>query len=175
MGLWLLIPYAVSGGLLAWIDRLEDEGLKRHETEPIVLAIINSLLMGYLIVADFPSAIIFSAILLGVLIAGKIDNLPFILGALVLSGALLYRALTSNFLDFALLPAALAFAAFVDEFGNDKLRKIPSSLMRWFFLHRFTLKIGLFMVTFLGVITAWHFVAFLAFDLAYELVANKRV
>lgn len=170
----LLIPlYGVSGALLSEIDNLEDRNLKHSEMEPIILAIINSLLMAYLIVTDFGSAIIFTAILLGVWLGGKIDNLPFLLGSLVLGGAIMYRFLYLDFMAVILLPIALAINGYLDEFGHDRVGKIRSRLMQWFFQNRFTMKFGVFVIAYFGLISIWHFLGFLIFDGAYELNARR--
>ncbi|MFH0971052.1 MAG: hypothetical protein V1835_00645 [Candidatus Micrarchaeota archaeon] len=173
MSLLLIAQYGILGGLLSEIDKLEDRYTGRYEFVACVLAVIASLLMGYLIVTDISSAIIFSAILVGVVIGGKVDNLPFLLGALIIGGAILTRVMYADFLSIAPLPIALAFAALVDEYGNDRIGKIPSGLMQWFFLHRFTLKLAIFAIAYLEVIDIWHFLGFLTFDLAYEINASR--
>jgi hypothetical protein len=130
--------------------------------------------MGYFIITDFSSAIIFSAIFIGVLIGGKVDNLAFIIGSLIIGGALLFRFLYTDFLSIIILPIALAFTAFIDEYGHDRMGKIKDSLMHWFFRYRFTFKFAIFMLAFYSVISLSHFAGFLLFDIAYDLNKTRR-
>ncbi|MEK6954193.1 MAG: hypothetical protein AABX01_04240 [Candidatus Micrarchaeota archaeon] len=167
--LLLTFQYALIGALLSEIDVIIDENKRASENAAILLSIICSLLMAWLIIADANSAILFGAILFGVFISGKVDALPFILGLLISAGALLQRAIASDYLSYLPIVLALAFCGVVDEYGNDRLGKIKSSLMNWFFRRRITMKLGVFSVAYLGVIPFSHLVAFLAFDIAYEV------
>ncbi|MFH1443701.1 MAG: hypothetical protein ABIG96_06720 [Candidatus Micrarchaeota archaeon] len=174
MSLILVAAYGLIGGMVALIDRLEDENEKRSELEPIFLAVVASFLMGYLIAVDEGSAIIFTAILLGVIFGGKVDALPWLIGILIAGGGLLSRILYDDFLAIIALPISLGVCGFLDEFGHERVPKIRDGLIQWFFLRRMTLKLGMFAAAFFGAITSWHFIAFLAWDLAYEIVASKK-
>ncbi len=171
----LIAQYALIGALLSEIDRIEDEYRKPNELLAILLAIVVSFMMARLMLIDTSSAILFSAIIIGVFLAGKIDNLPFILGALIAGGALFSLLLYSNFIFLFPISVALAFSGFIDEYGHDRIRKVEGRLLKWFFMRRMTLKLGVFAVAYIGFISTEHFLGFLAFDIAYELNSARNL
>ncbi len=172
--LMMFASYGIGGALLSEIDRREDVLKNKNEIFTIILAVINSLLLSYLILNDASSAILFSAVLIGVIFGGKVDNLAFLIGSLILGGAILFRIIYLNFSYAIPLVFALAISALLDEYGHDRAKKYKTRLIGPFFEHRLTLKTSIMVLAILNVISVWHFIAFLIFDIAYEL-NSKRI
>ncbi|MBI5225101.1 hypothetical protein HY989_04495 [Candidatus Micrarchaeota archaeon] len=172
--LMMFASYGIGGALLSEIDRRQDELKNKSELFTILLAVINSLLLSYLVLTDASSAILFAAVLIGVIFGGKVDNLPFLLGSLILGGAILFRVIYQNFSYAIPLVFALAISALLDEYGHDRSKKYKTRLIGPFFEHRMTLKTSILVLSVVKVISVWHFLAFLIFDIAYEL-NSKRV
>ncbi|MFH1750525.1 MAG: hypothetical protein ABH863_02505 [Candidatus Micrarchaeota archaeon] len=174
MDLSLIFQYALIGAMLSQIDAIVDRGKRGGEFAAILLSVVCALLIVRLTVQDPSSALIFAGIILGVVIGGKVDALPYLIGAVIAGGGLLYALLYRNFMMLLPLSISLAFAGFVDEYGHDRIPQIRDHLMKWFFAKRFTLKFAVFFVAYLGLVSFSHFIAFLAFDIAYELNSGRK-
>jgi len=167
----LVAEYAFLGGSIKYIDQVYDEKIWSRAMA-VILAVVSGLLMGYLVATDPASAAIFIAIVLGVALAKKIDNLPFMLGTLLVLGApALYLTFVSQLsLNWGIL-FFLTMAGLFDEWGNDLYdqKKITGPLGR-FFAYRSTMKLAVFAMPLLGVFSWSYFFAFLAFDISYVLI-----
>lgn len=163
----LLAAYALIGGGLKYIDDAFDEGVHSRRLAS-VLAIILVVLWIALSALDPYSATILTAVLLGVLFSGKIDNWVFTAstGAIVLTVVLLARE------NLLLLPLALlTIFGIIDEKGNDYVdRNKTSAALRFFFAHRFALKLALLALCIASLLPFAYFIAFLCFDIAYDTV-----
>jgi len=173
MDLFLIFQFGLIGALLSEVDVIVDEKKRGSEMVAMILAIACSAMMARLIFIDPAAAIIFGGVLMGVLIGGKVDSLPFLVGLLIAGGGMLGAYLYRGFAILAPVAVALAFCGFVDEYGHDRIPRIRSGLMRWFFSHRFTMPLGVFSIAYLGLIGFTHFFAFLAFDIAYEMNSKR--
>ena len=112
----LILAYALLGGGMKYVDQAFDIGVFSKKTATII-TIPGALLMGYLIVADSYSAMIFLAIVIGVAASRKIDNTVFQMGLLLL---ILTPIIFQNIVNIEWLPfGLLVLAALFDEYGND--------------------------------------------------------
>lgn len=173
MDLFLILQFGIIGALLSEVDVMVDEHRRGGEFASILLAIVCAFMMARLIAIDQGSAIIFTGILVAVIAGAKVDALPFILGFLIAAGGALYRIIYGNFLLFLPISLALGFSGFVDEYGHGRIPKIRDGLMQWFFEHRFTMKLAVFALAYVGAVSFSHFAAFLAFDVAYDLNSRR--
>ncbi len=121
----------------------------------------------------FSSTILF-AILIGVLLKGKIDNIAHVSGVLVIFPLILFFGVRLLWIPLLFL----AFAATLDEFGNDVMEKNPQKEKKTFcswFLHsffdqRWMLKSALFFLSIIGIIPFAFFIAMIFFDYSYLTV-----
>ncbi|BAW31024.1 MAG TPA: hypothetical protein PLO64_04430 [Methanothermobacter sp.] len=168
--------YPISGFLMKLADDLADE---RKTWIGVIAGILCGACIGFLVTISIDAAYIFFGILLGTLLAGKIDNLNHFLAATLFLLIVLLKGLP------ALEPITLiicVLAAFIDEIGHD-LYPHNRHLFK-VFEYRFTLKITLlaliiipYFITFIKGIKWYSFIFFLLFELAYELTGqfNKHL
>ncbi|WP_457556383.1 hypothetical protein [Candidatus Pyrohabitans sp.] len=162
-----LAAYALIGGGLKYIDDAFDEGLHSRKIASLMAPVLVATWIS-LSVLDPYSATILTAVLLGVLFSGKIDNMIFTASsvAIILTVVLLSR---DNILLFPL--AVLTLFGIIDEKGNDYVdRHRTSGFLRFFFAHRCALKLALLALCLASIIPITYFFAFLCFDLAYDAV-----
>lgn len=168
----LLLGYAFIGGSIKYIDQAFDEGVFSKKIA-LLLAVLSGVIMAYFIAFDSSSAIIFIAIILGVAISRKIDNIAFYIGiSVVLIATVVYRYFT-NTLTIEWVPIAiLTLGGFIDEVGNDMAdRNQIRGWIKKFFDDRFMMKVTLAVLVFLGTFHWIYLIAFLVWDGAYTLIA----
>lgn len=163
--MFLLLAYSLMGGGLKYIDDAFDEGLyDRRKASAVALIVMGFWL--YLSLVDPYSSTILTAVLLGVLFSGKIDNWIFTICTALIVIALLGFA--GNKLLLAPL-GLLVLSAVLDEKGNDYVDENEAPRpVEFFFAHRFVFKLGLGSICLAGGIPLEYFVAFLCFDISYD-------
>ncbi|GBE19244.1 MAG TPA: hypothetical protein ENH13_01600 [Euryarchaeota archaeon] len=117
-------------------------------------------------ILDTTAATILLSVLLGVLFTGKIDNTVFgaSTSAIVVSLAFLEKVIFLPLL-------ALTITGIIDEKGNDYVDSHKTNkVIAFFFLHRFTMKIGLLTLSLAGIFAIQYMLAFLLFDISYDTV-----
>ncbi|RMF91121.1 MAG: hypothetical protein D6733_02015 [Methanobacteriota archaeon] len=153
------------GAGLKLIDEAFDEGTFEKGRASAIAFLLLLIWIG-ISALDEGSATILLSILTGVLLTGKIDNKVFGLCTATILGVLL-------FLQRLLWPPLLFLtgAGVIDEKGNDYVDAHRANrFVSFFFLHRFTMKIGVALVCAAGVFP-WHYLlAFLLFDIGYDTV-----
>ncbi|NOZ59532.1 MAG: hypothetical protein GXO66_08185 [Euryarchaeota archaeon] len=162
-----LAAYALIGGGLKYIDDAFDEGLHSRRVASILAPLLVATWIA-LSVLDPYSATILTAVLLGVLLSGKIDNLVFTAS----TAAIILTVLFLSRENLMLLPlAVLTLFGIIDEKGNDYVdRHRTSGFLKFFFAHRCALKLALLALCLTSVFPLVYFFAFLCFDLAYDAV-----
>ncbi len=176
------VLYALAGFLMKLSDDAHDR--RKNDVFAIFTGFICALCIVYLAVTSADAACIFVAILIGNLLAWKIDSINHVVSFLILVGILAFLGIPS--IGIVTL-AVCAGAAFVDEIGNDnpgvsKWGRAPE----FFFEHRFTLKIAVLAFAVLGLFQAslpqfagvqyfqiQTFVYFLMFEVFYEVAASR--
>jgi hypothetical protein len=167
VGLCILLGLAVK-----MMDQLIDEIKHRSSKILIVpLGIFIPTAMAYLALTEEPVVGMVIGAAIGMLIAGKLDH-PMYIFSVALFIALVFVAylmqiITIETTTFYIIPVA-AVGSFLDEFGHDRFnsRKIIKSV----FKHRFFLKIFAFLGFALGFAQLVHLIAFICFDIFYDLI-----
>jgi hypothetical protein len=157
--------FALIGGGIKYIDEAFDEKIYSQKIATAIAAILLVLWIGISIL-DTAAATILLAVLLGVLFTGKIDNTVFgaSTSAIVASLAFLEKIIFLPLL-------ALTFTGIIDEKGNDYVDSHKTNkIIAFFFLHRFTMKVGLLTLSLAGVFALEYLLAFLFFDISYDTV-----
>lgn len=173
--LFLLFSYMVIGGGLKYIDQAYDRRLFSKYKANLV-GILLGLLAGYLIITDSNSTVILLSLLIANAVLRKIDNIGFYLGVIALIPV---TVVFGNFvgIEWSTFGILIAFAM-IDQYGDDwrEGKKISKSLD--VFLHYgFIWKIGVLIITLLGLIPWIYFFAVLVLDIAYsyvEIYSEKR-
>jgi hypothetical protein len=169
--LFFIFSYGVLGGAVKYIDDAFDERIYSIRSA-ILLAPIIGVFWAYLMALSSASATILLAIVLGVLLKGKIDNIAHKIGLVSIIAVVIF----SGYFQFLIFPLIiLTVAGVIDEVGNDFVdeknvynKLLPlSKVVYYFFEYRFTMKLAVFAFVFLGDFAMYYFFAFLGFDLAY--------
>lgn len=168
----LILGYAFIGGSLKYIDQFYDY----HVYEKLVtwfLTILCGLVMGLFIAIDPHSAAILLAIIIGVGVTRKLDELPFqiiTLISLIIPTMFSVLGFFPNYeFSIAIIPLTiLVVSAVSDEYLDnyaDK-NKIKVLALRPF------MKIVVLILVVSGVFDAIYFFAFMSFDIGYLLVRS---
>ena len=167
----LFLTYAMLGAGIKYIDDAFD---KKIFSKPMAIAVTPflSIIGAYSMIIDPVSATILLAVLCGVLLKGKIDNIAFALGfILVIIFAILAGA------QFLILPLIiLTAAAILDEVGNDYIdgkkdalnMKNPFHVFAKYFLgQRWVMKTAIIYLVILNLVPLFFLLAMILFDYAY--------
>jgi len=172
--LFYLLSYPLLGAGIKYIDDAFDE-TNLSKKLAYILAPVLGLLWAYTMIVDPVSATILLAVLLGVFLKGKIDNLAHLAGLLVILAIVFLAGIELLYIPLIVLTVA----ALLDEIGNDLIDKQRNTLtdgklihkaVLTFFDRRWTMKAAMLVLVGLNVIPWFFFVAMLFFDEAYLLM-----
>jgi hypothetical protein len=168
---FFLVAYSILGAGIKYIDAAFDEKTFSKKIA-YILAPLLGILWAYTMLIDSVSATILLAVVLGVLIKGKIDNYAHLTGMLIIFAILFMLRI-----EFLFIPLIfLSTSAVLDEIGNDYIdsekenlnkEKLSSKFLIFFFGHRWIMKIAIIYLIFMGVIPFFFFIAMALFDYAY--------
>jgi len=172
---WLIVPGLcfLLGFLVKLIDQFIDEHGGREKRAILAISLAIPLIMGYMALRYSP---VFGMVMgagFGLLLAGKMDHPGYIVS---LTGFMVFIAAAVHLLGGeisreSMFIAPVAFAgSFSDEYIHEKT---PGTMGRVHdvFEHRPALKAAAFVCTAIGWAEWVHFVGFICFDIAYDLVA----
>jgi hypothetical protein len=172
---FFLLAYSILGAGIKYIDSAFDE-LTANKTIAMVLAPLLGILWAYTMVLNAFSATILLAVMLGVLLKGKLDNYAHILGFSVI-----VVIITLAKVELMILPLIfLSAAAVLDELGNDttdnntkhvKNKKFRDRLALYFFGRRYMLKAAVLFLVLINVFPMFYLLAIIFFDEAYIMMA----
>ena len=181
----LVLAYGIIGGGIKYIDQAFDIGVFDSRIATII-SIPTALLMGLLMITDPISATIFLALVLGLAVSRKIDNIAFQIGILtiILIPIILHNIVSIDWLPFGLL----ILACLTDEYTNDwsdkkqmerhvktaMKRKVETPLhyqiAELIFDHRPVMKVTVLVLALAGQFPNLYFIAYFALDATYKLV-----
>jgi len=171
---FFLAAYSILGAGIKYIDDAFDRKIFNKSIALIITPLL-SLLGAYAMIIDPVSATILLAVLAGVFLKGKVDNVAFILGF-----ALVITLVALAGIQFLILPLMLlATASVLDEVGNDfidskkdKLNmKNPLHIFAKYFLgHRWVMKTAIIFLVILNMVPLFFLLAMILFDYAYVTV-----
>ncbi len=168
-----VLAYAFLGAAVKYIDDAYDEGgLDRRGAN--FLCVVSSLAMGALMAWDPHSRAIFLAMNVGLLLAGKIDVLPFKVGfALSLAIPIAWCLFAGDArLDGRVVALFLA-CCLADELGNDYVDRHPTRpAIHVLLYYRPAMKAAAVVAAALSWTPLVYVPAFLSFDLAYSVVGR---
>lgn len=164
----LALSYFFSGLFMKLSDDEYDE--KSNKAIAIVLGIVCGLFTAYACSIDLDAACIFIAILIGNILALKVDGIHHIVTMASFIIAFLFLGLQS-FTYLSIITIIICMiGAIIDEIGNDN-EKIysKSKFLEYFFDYRFALKVVILLLVLIGLLNIWSFIYFLCFEIAYEI------
>ncbi len=164
--MFIELAFGILGGGIKFVDDALDEGIFNKKIAIMLTPFLVALWI-FLCIQNKYAATILTAILLSVILGGKIDNKVFLFCTLAIIGAIL---IFGNGLMWIPL-IFLALLGVIDEKGNDYVdRKRTNIITDFFFKHRMTMKLGIFILYLLNIIPLNYALAFLLFDIAYDAV-----
>ena len=112
------------------------------------------------------AAYIFIAILIGNLIALKVDGIHHVITLIVY----LIICLIMGIPELSLVVLLICIlAAFSDEVGHEMISKFTdNSFLNLFFEYRCVMKVVILLLAICGVFSIWIFLCFISFEIAYE-------
>lgn len=181
----LTLSYALLGSGMKYVDQAFDLDVFSKKTATL-MAIPGAILMGLLMATNGSSATIFLAIVIGLALTRKVDNIAFQTGLFFL---ILAPIFFSSIIQIQWIPFALLFSAGIaDEYTSDwadlKIKKrtieealskgkptpIKQKILEMLFEHRIIMKIMVLLLVLAGLFQPIYLLAFLAFDLSYKAV-----
>ncbi len=167
---FFLIAFAVLGAGVKYIDDAFDEKVFNKKTAYIIAPLLG-ILWAYTMIIDAVAATILLAILLGVVMKGKIDNIAHVIGLAVIIAIVVVAGVQLLFVPLLIL----AVAALLDEVGNDLVDKSRclaggkwwQRLVIGFFDQRWVAKVAILGLVVVSILPWFFFVAMLLFDGAY--------
>lgn len=167
---FFLLSYPIIGAGIKYIDDAFDEKTFSKMLAFIITPLL-SILGVYTMLIDPASATILLAVLCGVFLKGKIDNIAFIAGFIIVLALMIIGQV--EFMIFPLI--FLGAAAVLDEIGNDlidaKRDKLKNNLLNkfviYFFGQRWIMKVSILFLVFLSILPYYLFFAMILFDYAY--------
>ncbi|MCF0225857.1 MAG: hypothetical protein HUK28_00775 [Methanobrevibacter sp.] len=159
----LAVLFVLSGFFMKFSDDAYD--VSNNKFLASIFGIICGVVTGIATILSGDAACIFIGILVGNLLAFKIDGIHHIITLVVF----LVIALILGIPGFSII--ALVFcivSAFVDEVGHDFISKKSSNkVVNLFFEYRFTMKVVILLLAIFQIFSFWIFICFILFELAY--------
>ena len=157
----LLLIFTLGGISLKLADHY---GEQARDYLSYFFAAAAAICMGLLISDNPYSSSIMLGIIVGVILAGKVDRLNMMIGlGLTLTTAAM---LGFSLPDFPLL-MVVAVASLIDETGHD--RSASKGILAKFFRFRMALKTIIVLLTVLGWVDVVHALGFFCFDVSYDI------
>jgi len=166
------LAYLCAGFTLKQGDDLLDE-MERPTFAWLPLA-ASGILFGYLMTQTEWDLALLAAIVIGVLLSGKVNRPQFTVGFFFIALMMLVRGVPSvtDWLAWSVLLFMLFMASVLDEKGNDWTDEEISPIAFKFFQYRFTLKISVLLLTIPWPQFLAAAVGLWMFDLGYELAGK---
>jgi hypothetical protein len=166
-----LLYFGILGAGIKYIDAAYDDKIFNKKIA-LSIAPFLGVLCAYTMLINPAAATILLAVVIGVLFKGKIDNIAHLTGLVVILAIVFVAGV-----QLMVVPLVfLAFAALLDEFGNDFVDKRKNSLnmnkyshkfVVLFFDQRWVLKVIILILGIVGTISLVFFLAMFSFDYAY--------
>ena len=163
------VVYLCAGFSLKLGDDLLDE-MERPTFAWLPLA-VSGILFGYLMTQTEWDLALLAAIVIGVLLSGKVNRPQFAVGFFFIALIMLMRGIptVTDWLVWSTLLFMLFMASVLDEKGNDWTDEEISPMAFKFFQYRFTLKLSVLLLTIPWPQFLAAAVGLWMFDLGYEL------
>lgn len=161
----LAILFLLSGFFMKLSDDLFDDkqDLKFASLFGVLCAIASACATVY----SNQAAYIFIAILIGNLIALKVDGIHHIITLALFMIICLVVGIPD--LNTVILLVCI-LSAFCDEVGHELISKITDNrFLNLFFEYRFVMKVVILLLALCGIFDVWIFLCFISFEMAYEI------
>lgn len=161
----LAFLFFLSGFFMKFSDDLFDNN--HNVVFSSIFGILCGLASAIASVSDVGAAYVFIAILIGNLIALKVDGIHHIITLIVF----VIVCLVFGIPDLSLVILLICIlAAFSDEIGHETISNVTENkFINLFFEYRFVMKIVIFLLAIFGAFDVMVFICFIFFEVAYEM------
>ena len=160
----LTLLFILSGFFMKYSDDLFD--INHNLAYASIFGILCGIASGLATIYSIEAAYIFIGILIGNLIAFKVDGIHHLVTLICFIIVLLIGGIPE--LSFIVLLICI-FAAFLDEVGHELISNVTENrFLNLFFEYRCVMKVVILLLAICGVFNIWIFVCFLMFELSYE-------
>lgn len=130
------------------------------------MGILCGIASGFATVYSIDAAYIFIAILIGNLLALKVDGIHHIITLAVFVLICIIFGIPE--LNIIVLLICI-LSALSDEIGHELISKVTENqFLNLFFEYRFVMKVVILLLAISGIFNVWIFVCFISFEIAYE-------
>ena len=159
----MALLFILSGFFMKYSDDLYD--VNHNLAFASVFGVFCGIASALASVYSIEAAYIFIAILIGNLIAFKVDGLHHIITLIIF----IFILLVGGIPDLNLVVLLICIlAAFSDEVGHELISKVTQNkFLNLFFEYRFVMKIVILLLAVCGVFNIWIFVCFILFEISY--------
>ena len=159
----MALLFILSGFFMKYSDDLYD--VNHNLAFASVFGVFCGIASALAAVYSIEAAYIFIAILIGNLIAFKVDGLHHILTLIIF----IFILLVGGIPDLNLVVLLICIlAAFSDEVGHELISKVTQNkFLNLFFEYRFVMKIVILLLAVCGVFNILIFVCFILFEISY--------
>ncbi|WP_405289821.1 hypothetical protein [Methanobrevibacter sp.] len=159
----LALLFILSGFFMKYSDDLYD--VNHNLAFASVFGVFCGIASALASVYSIEAAYIFIAILIGNLIAFKVDGLHHIITLIIF----IFILLVGGIPDLNLVVLLICIlAAFSDEVGHELISKVTQNkFLNLFFEYRFVMKIVILLLAVCGVFNILIFVCFILFEISY--------
>ena len=161
----LAILFILSGFFMKYSDDLFDV---RHDIKwASLIGVLCGVASGFATVYSIEAAYIFIAILIGNLLALKVDGIHHVITLIVFVLICLVFGIPELSLVILLI---CILSALSDEVGHELISNVTDNkFMNLFFEYRFVMKVVILLLAISGIFNIWIFICFILFELAYEI------
>ena len=161
----LAILFLLSGFFMKYSDDLFD--VNHDLTSASIFGVLCGIASAIATVSDVGAAYIFIAILIGNLIAFKVDGIHHIITLIVFVIICLILSIPNLSLIVLII---CVLAALCDEIGHETISKITDNrFLNLFFEYRFVMKVVICLLAIYGAFDISVFVCFIVFELSYVI------
>jgi hypothetical protein len=178
--IFFILSFFFLGLLVKFIDDAFDEKAYSRKVA-LVISPLTAIFWAYLMSLDPAAALLLTAIVIGVLVKGKVDNIAFVIAVLCVYLVYFFIGDWQFIFNIAFLIALIiiSIGGVIDEIGNDFVDKNSffkkgffGKIIHWFFEYRFVMKIFVLFFVLVGTFDLLFFIAFFFWDLGYEIVMH---
>jgi len=179
----LVLAWIYQGFDLKFIDKIVDDNKQVHAIVTWAVMIVSAMTAGFFMAVDAFTGGCVIALILGMILANKIDaKLWFVQIILVLGAYIAFLniffmvapALVANFIDVLVVFVIVLAFSILDEIAHDASEKKASRFLDVIGGWRMLMKAVAVAMAFVlpGIVAWYHVVAWLLFDIAYEIEAR---
>ncbi|WP_299524247.1 hypothetical protein [uncultured Methanobrevibacter sp.] len=159
----LAILFFLSGFFM----KLSDDACDVGNDKPLAIAfgVLCAIVSAFATISSKSAACIFIGILIGNLLAFKVDGSHHIITLILF----VVISLVMGIPDLSLVILLICiFSALLDEVGHELISNLTQNkFLNYFFEYRFAMKVTIFLLAICGVFNIMYFVFFILFEFAY--------